>query len=124
MNGLGSGLRWGVIGGLTLDFLSPLPVGTHLLSLLFVVVVVALISDVLPRENRIVVVVTVLLASLLYGLILALVMTIAGQPIAWRRYPFTIMLPTALANAALSLPIALVLERLQRVGEPKIAFDV
>ena len=46
-----------VIGGLALDFLSPLPIGTHLLALLLVVVVVAAISDILPRENRLVVIV-------------------------------------------------------------------
>jgi rod shape-determining protein MreD len=124
MNGLGSGLRWGTIGGLALDFLSPLPVGTHLLALLLAVFMVALISDIMPRENRSVIVVTVLLVSLLYGSLLALVMSIAGWPVVWQRYPLTILLPAALADAALSLPVALVLERIQRTGQPDIAFDV
>jgi rod shape-determining protein MreD len=124
MCGLGPGLRWGVIGGLALDFLSPLPIGAHLLSLLIVVVVVAAISDVLPRENRIVVVVTVLMAGLLYGLALALVMSIAGWPVVWQRYPLTILLPTALADTALALPVALVLQRMHRGGQPDIAFDI
>lgn len=124
MHGLGPGLRWGVIGGLALDFLSPLPLGTHLLSLLFVVMVVAAISDVLPRENRLVVVVTVLLAALLYGVTLALVMSVVGWPVVWLYYPVTILLPTALADTALALPVALVLERMQRAEQPEIAFDV
>ncbi len=124
MNGLGPGLRWGMIGGLALDFLSPLPVGTHLLALLLAVFMVALISDVMPRENRSVTVVTVLLASLLYGSLVALVMNLAGWPVVWQRYPLTILLPAALADAALSLPVALVLERMQRAGQPDIAFDV
>lgn len=124
MHGLGAGLRWGVIGGLALDFLSPLPIGTHLLSLLLVVVMVAAISDVLPRENRLVVLATVLLAALLYGIMLALVMRVAGWPIVWLRYPVTILLPAALADTALALPVALILERMQRTGQPSIAFDV
>ena len=123
LSGVTAGLRWAIIGGLALDFLSPLPVGSHLLALLLAVIVAALITEGLPRGHGVVPTATVLLVSLLYGAVLALVMSLDGRPVVWARYPLTILLPGALANGAIALPVYLLLERLHRGDRPDIALE-
>lgn len=122
LRGLGGGLRWALYGGIALDLLSPLPVGAHLLGLVLAASVVALVTDGLERDSRLLQIGSVLLVSLLYALCLALVMGTTGRPVAWSRYPLTIILPTALANAAAALPVYFILDRFARSRRPQIEF--
>ena len=123
LRGLAAGIRWALPGGLALDILSPLPLGSHLLGLLLAVIAVALATDGFPRDNRLIPTMTVLTVSLLYAGTLALIMSMTGRPVAWSRYPVTIMLPAALANGAMALPAYLLLERLSRGSRPDIGFE-
>jgi len=123
LQGLAAGVRWALPGGLALDILSPLPFGSHLLGLLLAVTVVAVVTDSFPRDNRLLPTAAILAASLLYAALLALIMSMTGRPIAWARYPVTIMLPGALANGAMALPVYLLLERLSRGRRPDIGFE-
>ena len=123
LRGLEAGMRWALYGGLALDVLSPLPAGSHLLSLLLVVITVVVTTEGLPRDNRLTPTLAVVGMSLLYSVALALVMASTGRPVAWARYPFTIMVPGALANAAVTLPTYLILERLSRGSRPNIRFE-
>ena len=124
VRGFSAGLRWALYGGLALDLLSSLPLGSYLLGLVIAVVVVAVITDGFPRDNRLVPTVAVLFVALLYSVTIGLLMSAVGQPIAWGRYPLTIMVPTALADGIVTLPIYLVLRRLTRGPQPAIGFDL
>ena len=114
LRGLAPGLHWALYGGLALGLLSPLPLGSHLLGLGLAATTVSVLTAGFPRDNRLVPTVSVLLVSLLYAGTLALIMSAIGRPVAWARYPVTIIAPGALANAAVALPSYLLLERLNR----------
>jgi rod shape-determining protein MreD len=122
--GFAAGMRWALYGGLALDILSPLPIGSHLLALLVSVTAVAILSDGFPRDNRIIPTGSVLLGSLLYATCLGLVMSVVHRPIAWGRYPMTIVLPEALANGAAALPVFLLLDRFNRRNRPDMSFGI
>ncbi len=119
-----TGMRWALYGGLALDLLSPLPIGAHLLALLVSVTAVAVLTDIFPRDNRIIPTASVLLVSLLYAVCLGLVMSMSHRPIAWDRYPVTIILPEALANGAAALPVFLLLDRFNGRNRPDMSFDI
>ena len=121
--GLASGIRWAIIGGTALDILSPLPIGSHLLALLLAVVIAMALTTGLPREHRLTATVAVIAMSLLYGVVLAAIMSTTGRPIVWERYPWTILLPVALVNGAAAVPTFVVLERIARRGRPNVGFE-
>ena len=123
LRGLGGGIRWALYGGIALDILSPLPIGTHLLGLTLAAATVATVTDGLGRDSRMLHTASVLLVSLLYALCLALVMGVTGRPVAWSRYPVTVMLPAALANTAATLPVYFFLNRFARSSRPQMEFD-
>ena len=124
IGGLAAGLRWALYGGVALDLLSPLPVGSHLLALLLGATSIALLTNGFPRDNRIVPLISVVVAALLYGACLGLVMMVTGRPVAWSRYPVTILLPNALADAAVALPVYFLLDRFQRATRPAIGWEI
>jgi len=124
LRGFAVGLHWALIGGLALDLLSPLPIGAHLLGLLLAVTVVAVSTDALPRTNRLVPTGAVLLVSLLYTALLGVIMMATGRPVVWAYYPFTIVLPGALANGVVTLPTYQVLEWLRRERRHDIGLEV
>ena len=124
LRGLAAGLRRAIPGGLALDILNPLPLGSHLLGLLLAVIAVAVTTDGFPRDNRLIPTVTVLTVSLLYAGTLALIMSATGRPVAWSRYPLTVMVPGTLANGAMALPVYLLLERLTRGSRAEIGFEI
>jgi rod shape-determining protein MreD len=120
LRGFAAGLHSSIYGGLALDLLSPLPIGTHLLALLVAVTAIAVLTDPLPRDNRLVPITSVLLASVLYTTCVGLIMSTSGRPVAWGYYPFTIVLPSALANGVAALPTYFLLDRLQRRDRPAV----
>ncbi len=122
LRGLGGGMRWALYGGIALDLLSPLPMGAHVLGLTLAATAVAIVTDGFGRDRQMLYTASVLLVSLLYALCLAIVMTTTGRPVAWSRYPLTVILPTALANAAATLPVYFVLDRFARSSRPRIEF--
>ncbi len=122
LRGFAAGVRWSIYGGVALDILSPLPVGSHLLGLLLSVTTVAVATDHFSRDHYILPTLSVLGVSLLYGVVLAAVMAATGRPVLWPRYPATVLAPSALANGAVALPIYLLLGRFSRRDRPVIGF--
>ncbi len=124
LRNLQSGLRWAAYGGIALDLLSPLPMGTHLLALVVAVTTAIVGTEAIRLDNLAVPTVAVLLVSLLYTAITGVVMTVVGMPVVWPRYPLTVMVPTALVDAIVALPLYLLFQRLQRKGRPDIGFEL
>jgi rod shape-determining protein MreD len=123
IRGLAAGLRWACYGGVMLDLLSPLPIGAHLFALLLAVTIVAVATNSLPRDNRLVPTVSIMLVSLVYALCMGAIMALTGRPVAWSHYPLTVMAPTALANGAATLPVYLLQARFNRPERQEISFD-
>ncbi len=123
LRGFAAGVRWSIYGGLSLDLLTPLPMGAHLLALVVSVTLVAIATDRFDREHMILPVVSILAVSLLYGMMLAAAMSVVGRPIVWQHYPLRIVLPTALANSAVALPVYLLLDRFARRNRPEIGWE-
>src|SRR5687767_11200950 len=80
IRGLNAGLRWAAYGGVMLDLLSPLPIGAHLFALLVAVTIIAVMTDGLPRDNRLVPTMSIVLVSLPYALCLGTIMAFTGRP--------------------------------------------
>jgi rod shape-determining protein MreD len=123
LGGLGAGLRWAFIGGLTLDLLGPLPIGSHVLALLITIVIAAVVTNGLPQDLQVIPILVVLLASVLYNAILAGVMEAGQRPVIWSRYPITILLPVALVNSAIALPVWHLLLRVRQGSRPPVVIE-
>ena len=118
LRGLIPGARWAIYGGLSLDLLGILPLGSHLLALLCCVIVVATIAEPLDREQPLLLITAMLGASLLYGSILALLLPLTNFVVPWRYYTLVEIVPTAIINTILAIPTFALLRRLHRRGQP------
>lgn len=118
LRGLVPGLRWAVYGGLSLDLLAPLPLGSHLLALLLCVIVVAFLTEPLDREQPLLLIAVMLGASLLYAGTLTLILALTGSSLPWHSYALTVLVPTALVNTIVAIPTFALLRRLERRGQP------
>lgn len=120
LRGLIPGVRWALYGGLSLDLLGVMPVGSHLLALLICVIGVALVTEPLDREQPLLVIVAILAASVLYGSILALLLTAQDFNVPWRYYTLIEIFPTAIINTILAIPTFALLRRLYKRGQPTV----
>ncbi|HEX6287803.1 MAG TPA: rod shape-determining protein MreD [Herpetosiphonaceae bacterium] len=120
LRGLIPGVRWAIYGGLSLDLLGTLPIGSHLLALLFCVVVVAVVVEPLDREQPLLLIGAMLGASLLYGFTLALLLPLTNFNVPWQHYPLVEIVPTAIVNTIVAIPTFALLRRLHRRGQPTI----
>lgn len=114
LRGLVPGARWAMYGGLALGLLSPLPLGAHLLGLVLVALLLAVATEAFPRENLLLLTLCVIAGSVVQGLVLAGVMHLSGRPTAWLLFPITVLLPEALVNLVIAVPMYLVLRALRQ----------
>ncbi len=120
LRGLIPGVRWAVYGGLSLDVLGILPIGSHLLALLFCVIVVALIVEPLDRDQPLLLIGAMLGGSLFYGCILALLLPLTNFDVPWRYYTLVEIIPTAIINTIVAIPTFALLRRFERRGRPMV----
>lgn len=112
VRGLEAGLGWALYGGLALGFLSPAPLGAHLLGLVLVALLTAVATEQFPRDNLLLLVLCIVAGTLLNGVVMALILRLTQVQIAWLRYPFTVVLPETVANVAWAVPVMWALRRL------------
>ncbi len=124
LRGLLPGLRWALYGGLSLDLLGSLPLGSHLLALLLCVCVVALVSEPLDRNQPLLVLAVMLGGALLYRLTLTLVLQGVGQTIPWRHYPLVVIVPTAIIDTIVAIPVWGLIRRFEQRGQPVFATEL
>lgn len=120
LRGLIPGVRWALYGGLSLDLLGVMPVGSHLLALLVCVIGVAVVVEPLDREQPLLVVGAMLAASVLYGGILAVLLMAQDFSVPWRYYALVEIFPTAIINTILAIPTFALLLRLYKRGQPTV----
>ena len=113
--GRGEALPWGVAGGLFLDLLSQMPPGSHLLALVAVAFMADLGHQVMQGSTALFAAAAVLAGSLLYGLLLLAILVITGRHPDVAGSAVTAILPGALYNLAVLVPVLIVQRRLDRL---------
>jgi rod shape-determining protein MreD len=111
-NGVLRGLRWSLYGGLALDILAGTALGSHALALLLAAVAVAAATRRLRIEGPLLPLIAVLVSSLIYEVILALLLQ--PGPIDWVSTARVALIPSLLMALIITLPIFFVLRWILR----------
>lgn len=106
-----TGARLAFYSGIALDLVSAAPLGSHALALLIAVLVVTLISAGISRENLLLPVIAVLVASLCYEVSLALVYRLVPSLAEWQTYLLAVAVPSTLLATIPALPCFLLMRR-------------
>lgn len=102
-NGVSSGMRWALYGGLALDILAATPMGSHALALLLAALTIAAATRRLRVDRPLVPLLAILVAMPIYEVILALLTQSA--PVTWPTYARVVLLPSLLVALIPTLPI-------------------
>ena len=108
VRGRGEAMPWAIFGGLALDALSQMPPGSHLLALTAVTFLADLGHRVMQGSTALFAGAAVLAGSLLYGLVLLVVLLATGHPVSFADSVVTDLLPGAIYNLAVLVPVFLV----------------
>jgi rod shape-determining protein MreD len=114
LRGLIAGLTLAIYGGLALDLLGSLAVGSHLLGLLLAVAAVALITEPLDREQPLLMIACLLGAALLYNVTLATILVATGKALPLASHALVVILPVALLDAIVGVPTLALLRRVRQ----------
>nr|WP_255603740.1 rod shape-determining protein MreD [Oscillochloris sp. ZM17-4] len=101
-SGVMRGLRWALYGGLALDVFAATPLGSHALAILLASLAVAALTRRLRIEGPILPLLSILVSSLIYELVLALLLQ--PGPIDWESTARVALLPSMLVAIILTLP--------------------
>lgn len=108
VRGRGEAMSWAIFGGLLLDLLSQMPPGAHLLAMTAVVFIADLGHKVMQGSTALFASAAVFAASLAYGIVLLGVLAVAGHPIQLADTVILNILPGAVLNLAVLIPIFVV----------------
>lgn len=111
-SGVNRGLRWSLYGGLALDTLAATPLGCHALAMLIAAFAVAGLTRRLRIEGPLLPLMAVMIASLIYEAILALL--IQSGPLSWPDTAQVALIPGMLTALIIALPIFFVLRWILR----------
>lgn len=114
VRGTTEGAVGAMVGGLALDIFSPLPLGTHALALLMVIVPVGWLGAPFYRGNLVFPIGGAFLATVLYNVLLLALSRLLGHDILWSGLLWRVVLPMALIEATLMPIIYWVLDRIDR----------
>jgi rod shape-determining protein MreD len=105
---------WGLIGGVFLDMLSALPVGTSSIALILVAYLVSLYARRIWEVNLIMPLGVTLIASLLFHSALLLALLLLGRQVNLAYAYARVILPSTFINLLFTLPVSQGLAGLQR----------
>lgn len=115
--GLNEGLVWGFIAGFFTDLFSLTPMGISSLVFMLAIAVAVMLRQVLPPSRFILPMLLATAATLIYLLCYALLIRIVGSGISTQT--LLALLPVALLQGFLILPIYLLLETALRLLRPR-----
>ncbi len=112
---------WGLVGGIFLDMLSGVPIGTTSIILILIGTLVSLFEGRIWEANFLMPLGTTLAGSLLFHILSLGVILLMGREIDW-TYAFTrVILPSTFINLLLALPVAQALKGLRsRLYPPEV----
>ncbi|WP_322513224.1 rod shape-determining protein MreD [Chloroflexus sp.] len=114
VRGLMRGLWWAFYGGVALDLLSTMPLGSHALAHLLAVAVVGLAARRFAVERPLVPLLAVAFGTTIYEAVLALIALPAIGD--WQTYALIVVLPSVLLALIPTLPVVAIIHRLARGG--------
>jgi rod shape-determining protein MreD len=112
VRGLIRGLWWAFYGGLALDVLGTLPLGSHAVAQLIATVVVSLFARRFALERPLVPLVAVAVGTVIYEVILFAI-TFPAMP-DWQAYFLVVVVPSLLLALIPTLPAVAIIHRLVR----------
>jgi rod shape-determining protein MreD len=114
VRGRGEAMPWAIFGGLLLDLLSQMPPGAHLLAMTAVTFLADLGHKVMQGSTVLFALAAVFAASLAYGIVLVGVLAVSGHSVQVADTVILDVLPGAVFNLAVLIPIFLVQRALDR----------
>jgi rod shape-determining protein MreD len=115
LQGIEEGLLWGFIGGLGIDLVAGMPLGTSSIALMAISFLAKIGKTTVFPGNLTLPVFIVALATPVHGWIVLLIETLRGMPINWVTQTVQVIAPELLLNAALTILAYPVLRGLNRV---------
>jgi rod shape-determining protein MreD len=114
LRGTDEGMLWALIGGVCVDALSGWPFGTSTVSLVIVAAAVSLGEGTFIRTHALLPPATVFGATVLYYLIALFILVSTQHDVAWLAAVRSIVIPAAIYNAILNVPLFWLVQRLER----------
>ena len=105
---------WGLIGGLFLDQLSGIPLGTTAIVLILIAYLVSFTEGRFWEANFLMPMGVMMLFSLLYYLLNLLIMWFLGKPMDLSYYLIRVIFPSTFLNLILVLPVSQLIKSLSR----------
>jgi rod shape-determining protein MreD len=115
LRGAHQGIVWGFVGGVFLSFFSGAPFGVSALALIAVGFFSGLGQTTVTRGRIVLPLFTVLLGTLIHGLLTLAFLYTMGHPVAWLDTIVFVMLPAVLLNSLLALPAYVAFRALHRI---------
>lgn len=119
VRGIQEGAVGALIGGLALDIFSPLPLGTHALAMVLVIVPVGWLGAPFYRGNLVFPIGGAFLATVVYNVLLLGLSGLLGLEILWGGLLWRVVLPMAFIEATLMPIVYWALDRIDRRGHPR-----
>jgi rod shape-determining protein MreD len=116
--------RWAFYAGLALDLSADTPLGLHALALLAAVLMIGSILARFSRGNWLLPLVGVVLGSLAYHTVLALLTALLVAPISPRLYALVVALPATILVLVPALPLFLSMRWLEGRRRGEVPLDV
>jgi rod shape-determining protein MreD len=101
LRGSEEGMVWALIGGVGLDLFSGAPFGTITVALLVVSFLSGLGESSVFRTHIALPLVTALVTTVIYDLVILVILALTGRPVAWMDSVVHIVLPSTLVNTLL-----------------------
>jgi len=117
--GIEEGTVWALIGGVVQDLLNGTPTGTSALALVALVFLITLALRPVSRKNLVVPPLVAAAGTALYHLMLIVMLTVVGHPVAISYSLPYVTLPTVLFNTVLMLPVFRVMGAVYESSRPR-----
>jgi rod shape-determining protein MreD len=119
-----SGARWAFYAGLGLDLCSDTALGSHSLALLAATLLAGLLLSWLSRGNWLLPLLGVVLGSLAYHAVLALITSLLIAPVGPQAYLMIVLLPGTLLILVPALPLFLIMRALEGRRRGEVPVDI
>jgi rod shape-determining protein MreD len=112
---------WGLVGGVALDMLSGVPIGTTSITLILIAMLVSLYEDRIWEANFLMPLGITLIGSLIFHIMSLAVIMLMGREIDWSYMFMRVILPSTFFNLLLAIPSAQVFKALRnRLYPPEV----